>query len=201
VVLVTLAKIELTEQEEDKKEKQEGAWKEERESRHGLEQVTVGRIIDGDTFETSDGRRVRLVGVNTPESTSRTEEHGKEASRYTTSKLEGKQVWMQKDVSDMDRYSRYLRIIWLEVPANDRNENEMRTKMLNADLVLNGYAEPSTYIPDVKYSAYFMKFAREARDQHTGLWAFGDKGTTRGDLDSTTAPNQNRSSSLSFDAK
>lgn len=65
--------------------------------------------------------------------------------------------------------------------------------MLNADLVLNGYAEPSTYIPDVKYSAYFVKFAREARDQHTGLWAFGDEGTTKGDLDSTTASNSNSS--------
>jgi micrococcal nuclease len=172
VVLVTLAKIELTEQEEDKKEKQEGAWKEERESRHGLEQVTVGRIIDGDTFETSDGRRVRLVGVNTPESTSRTEEHGKEASRYTTSKLEGKQVWMQKDVSNRGRYSRYLRIVWLEVPSNIMDENEIRTKMFNAYLVLNGYAEPSTFIPDVKYRTYFVKFAREAREGNTGLWAF-----------------------------
>ncbi|MCQ6276010.1 thermonuclease family protein [Bacillus sp. V3B] len=170
-----IAKAESMKQEEDKKEKQEGAWKEERESRHGLERVTVGRVIDGDTFETADGRRVRLVGVNTPESIIRTEEYGKEASSYTALKLEGKQVWMQKDVSDTDRYSRYLRIIWLEVPTNAMNENEMRTKMLNADLVLNGYAEPSTYIPDVKYSAYFLKFAREARDQHTGLYG----GTTR----------------------
>lgn len=85
-----------------------------------MERVAVGRIVDGDTFETSDGRRVRLVGVNTPESTSRTEAYGKEASNYTTSKLEGKQVWMQKDVSDRDRYSRYLRIVWLQVPANDK---------------------------------------------------------------------------------
>ena len=86
------AETESTEQEEDKKEEQN--------SRHGLECVTVGRVIDGDTFESSDGRRVRLVGVNTPESTIRTEAYGKEASYYTTSKLEGKQVWIQKDVSD-----------------------------------------------------------------------------------------------------
>ena len=159
-----IAETESTKQEEDKKEEQD--------SRSGFEGVTVGRVIDGDTFETSDGRRVRLVGVNTPESTIKAEAYGKEASSYTTSKLEGKQVWMQKDVSNRDRYSRYLRIVWLEVPSNDRDENEIRTKMLNADLVLNGYAEPSTFIPDVKYRAYFVKFAREARDRNTGLWAF-----------------------------
>src|SRR3954452_15860469 len=96
----------------------------ERGDRHGLERVTVGRVIDGDTFETSDGRRIRLVGVNTPESITRIEGYGKEASSYTTSKLKGKQVWMQRDVSDVDCYSRYLRMIWLEVPTNDRDEHE-----------------------------------------------------------------------------
>ena len=90
---------------------------------------------------------------------------------------------MQKDVSNRDRYSRYLRIVWLEVPSNDMDENEIRTKMFNAHLVLKGFAEPSTFIPDVKYRAYFVKFAREAREQHTGLWAFCDEGTTKGDLD------------------
>ena len=160
-----IAETESTKQEEDKKEEQD--------SRPGFECITVGRVIDGDTFETSDGRRVRLVGVNTPESTIRAEAYGKEASSYTISKLEGKQVWMQKDVSNRDRYSRYLRIVWLEVPSNDMDENEIRTKMFNAYLVLNGYAEPSTFIPDVKYRTYFVKFAREARDHNTGLWAFG----------------------------
>ncbi|EKN70597.1 prophage LambdaCh01 nuclease domain-containing protein [Neobacillus bataviensis LMG 21833] len=150
----------------------------------GLELITVGRVVDGDTFVTSDGRKVRLVGVNTPESTTRHEEYGKEASNYTTSKLNGKQVWIQKDVSETDRYSRLLRIVWLSVPTNDMDENEIRTKMYNADLVLNGYAEPSTYPPDVKYSEYFVKFAREARTASKGLWAFGEQGTTKGDLDS-----------------
>lgn len=63
------------------------------------------------------------------------------------------------------------------------DENEIKTKMFNADLVLNGYAEPSTYPPDVKYSEQFVKFAPEARNQGSGLWAFGENGTTKGDLD------------------
>lgn len=155
----------------------------------GLELITVGRVVDGDTFVTSDGRKVRLVGVNTPESTTRHEQYGKEASNYTNSKLNGKQVWMQKDVSETDRYGRLLRIVWFSVPSNDMDENEIRTKMFNADLVLNGYAEPSTYPPDVKYSDFFVKFAREAREANKGLWGFGSQGTTKGDLDSSSGNN------------
>ncbi|MFC0270634.1 thermonuclease family protein [Metabacillus herbersteinensis] len=162
-----------------------------------LELITVGRVIDGDTFETSDGRKVRLVGVNTPESTSKVEEYGKNASNYTVSKLNEKQVWIQKDVSDTDRYNRSLRIVWLEIPTDDMDENEIRTKMFNADLVLNGYAEPSSYPPDIKYSDYFVKFAREARHENTGLWAFGEEGTTKGDLDTKLVDSSNNSSSSS----
>ncbi|WP_423802623.1 thermonuclease family protein [Neobacillus sp. SAB-20_R2A] len=152
----------------------------------GLELVTVGRVVDGDTIVTSDGRKVRFVGVNTPESTTRHEVYGKEASNYTKSKLEGKQVWLQKDVSSTDRYGRYLRIIWMGVPTNDMDEAEIRSKMYNADLVLNGYAEPSTYPPDVKYSEFFVKFAREAREANKGLWSYGADGTTKGDLDGSS---------------
>jgi micrococcal nuclease len=151
--------------------------------RFHLEAVTIERVVDGDTLKLTDGRRIRLIGVNTPESTKRTEEYGKEASQYTTSKLNGKQVWIQKDISETDRYDRLLRIVWVDIPTDDMNEKEIRTKMFNADLVINGYAEPSTFQPDVKYSDYFIKFAREAREQNTGLWAYGENGTTRGDLD------------------
>ncbi|QHE60351.1 nuclease [Rossellomorea vietnamensis] len=167
----------------------------------GMEEVLITRVVDGDTVELKDGRKVRLIGVNTPESTTRTEEYGKEASKYTTEKLEGKTVWLQKDVSETDRYNRSLRLIWLEIPKDDMDEEEIRTKMFNADLVLNGYAEPSTYNPDVKYSEYFVKFAREARENGTGLWAYGENGTTKGDLDpkeekkTTTATTPKSSSS------
>ncbi|MDX8344514.1 thermonuclease family protein [Rossellomorea sp. YZS02] len=191
------AKEEEKEKAEVEQEQQELAYT------SGLEEVLVTRVVDGDTVELKDGRKVRLIGVNTPESTTRTEEYGKEASNYTTEKLEGKTVWLQKDVSETDRYNRSLRLIWLEIPKDDMDEEEIRTKMFNADLVLNGYAEPSTYNPDVKYSDYFVKFAREARENETGLWAYGENGTTKGDLDSnkekktTTASTPKSSSSTS----
>lgn len=176
----------LAKAEEEAKAKAEAEAKAQEEAtieKLGLMAVVVGRVVDGDTIETTDGQKIRFIGVNTPESTTKTETFGKEASNYTTSKLYGQQVWIQKDVSDTDRYGRLLRIIWLAIPTDDMNETEIRAKMFNADLVLNGYAEPSTYPPDVKYSEYFVKFAREARESGTGLWAFGTDGTTKGDLD------------------
>lgn len=181
---------EKAEEEQEAKEAAEKAKKEDAARQQqelvknlNLEAVIVGRVIDGDTIELEDGRKVRLVGVNTPESTTRTEEYGKEASQYTKSKLDGAKVWLQKDVSETDRYQRLLRIVWLAIPTDLMNEDEIRKKMFNADLVLKGYAEPSTYPPDVKYSDYFVEFAREAREKNTGLWAYGENGTTKGDLD------------------
>ncbi|AVO22622.1 thermonuclease family protein [Aeribacillus composti] len=187
---------ELAKQEAEKKQKEKVA-------NLGLVAATVARVVDGDTFELTDGRKVRLIGVNTPESTTRTEPYGKEASSYTKSKLEGKQVWLQKDVSETDRYGRLLRIVWLQVPNDDMNEKEIRSKMFNADLVLNGYAEPSTYPPDVKYAEYFRKFAREAREKEVGLWAYGENGTTRGDLDpkSSSQSSNNSSSNTSSSSR
>ncbi len=73
--------------------------------------------------------------------------------------------------------------MWQGVPVDDMDESEIRSKMFNADLVINGFAEPSTYPPDVKYSEHFVKFAREAREKKQGLWGFGENGTTKGDLD------------------
>lgn len=153
----------------------------------GLVVATVSDVVDGDTITLSDGSKVRLIGVNTPESTNKTEEYGKEASDYTTTALKGKTVYLQKDVSETDRYGRLLRLVWLDIPTSVTDENEIREKMFNAKLVLDGYAEPSTYDPDVTYSEYFKDFAREARESSTGLWAIAEEGTTKGDLD-TIAP-------------
>ncbi|CAM4200468.1 thermonuclease family protein [Geobacillus stearothermophilus] len=198
-----------SEQKESNAEAQKQAQLSSLIKKFGLQAAIVSRVVDGDTFELSDGRKVRLIGINTPESTTRTEEYGKEASNYTKSKLEGKRVYLQKDVSETDQYGRLLRIVWLSVPTNDMNENEIRSKMFNANLVINGYAEPSTYPPDVKYADYFRKFAREAREANRGLWAYGEYGTTKGDFDpketerksSNSSTNRSSGSSSSSNAK
>lgn len=140
--------------------------------------ATVTRVVDGDTMDVSyeDGstQRIRFIGVNTPETkhpTKGVEFYGHEASNYTKDSLTGKSVYLQKDVSDTDQYGRGLRYVWLEIPSDENSEQEIRSKMFNAILVLNGYANVMTYPPDVKYAEHFKAFQSEAKASNTGLWS------------------------------
>lgn len=144
---------------------------------------TVTKHVDGDTvYVKINGQeyKLRLIGVNTPETKhpqKGVEYYGKEASNYTKSKLLGKTVYLEKDVSETDKYGRLLRYIWLEPPTKLTKE-EIKTKMFNAILVANGYAQVATYPPDVKYQDYFLEFEREARSKNIGLWGKPDEPTS-----------------------
>lgn len=148
----------------------------------GFEKVTVSRAVDGDTLVLSDGRRVRFIGVDSPEYTSKVEPYGKEASDFTKGYLTGKTVYLEKDVSETDKYGRLLRYVWISIPASI-NDSEIRTKMFNAILVLNGYAQIATYPPDVKYQDYFIKYNSEARDGKKGLWSISESSTANSSAD------------------
>jgi len=102
------------------------------------------------------------------------EYYGPEAEKYTHSQLDGKQIWLQKDVQERDKYGRLLAYIWLEQPASD-SESEIRAKMYNAKLLLDGYAQVMTIPPNVKYADLFVKLQREVREGGRGLWGDGDQ--------------------------
>ena len=133
------------------------------------EGVLIERVVDGDTFVLEGGQRVRLIGVDTPESVhpdkSKNTEFGKTASAFAKEALEGKRVIMEKDVSDTDRYGRLLRYVYLEDGT-----------FFNEYLVKEGYAKVYTYPPDVKFSDVFVEAERYARENNKGLWAFDDEG-------------------------
>lgn len=160
-----------------------------------FEKAVVTRHVDGDTVYVKIGNKeckVRFIGINCPESTIRLDPYGKEASNYTKSKLLGKTIYLQKDVSNTDKYGRLLRYVWLQKPTSI-NEKEIRSKMFNAILVINGYAQAATYPPDVKYSNYFVKFQSEARNKNIGLWGkkYSNSSTTK-KVVSTQSKNFNR---------
>lgn len=193
-------KEEQTKKEEQKKKDEESKKIEEEKknklSEFNLVEAKVKRVVDGDTIELEDGKKVRLIGINTPESTTKHEPYGKEASNYTKSELEGKTVYLEKDVSETDRYGRLLRYVWINIPK-DKSETEIRTNMFNALLALNGFAQQSTYPPDVKYQNYFGKYAAEARKNNKGLWAIDPNGTTKGDNNKVAKSNSNNSKNKS----
>lgn len=131
----------------------------------GLTPAQVIRVVDGDTLVAAiNGQeyKVRLIGVDAPETVNPTkgiQPYGPEASAYTKSKLEGKTVWLERDVSETDRYGRLLAYVWLEDGT-----------LFNASLILYGYAQVFTWPPDVKYVDYFVRLQRLAQSAGAGLW-------------------------------
>ncbi len=123
------------------------------------------RVVDGDTIEVSVNGvvyKVRYIGIDTPETVDPRRPvgyFGKEASAKNTELVLGKVVRMEKDISDMDKYGRYLRYVYVD------------DLMINKELVRLGYAKVSTYPPDVKYVTVFLNAEREARDNKRGLWS------------------------------
>lgn len=144
--------------------------------------ATVTRVVDGDTIDVSfngKSEKVRFIGVNTPETKDPrkpVEPYGKEAAAYTT-QLAGKEVYLELDVQERDKYGRLLAYIWLERPSS-RSEADVRTKMFNARLLLDGYAQVMTIPPNVRYADAFVQFQREARSANKGLWSLPPSGSS-----------------------
>ena len=131
------------------------------------------RVVDGDTIVVDiDGMdyKVRLIGVNTPESVA-TEEYlektgkkntaeGKQASEYTKDVLKDTDtVYLEMDTSDKDKYDRLLRYVWLELPDDEFDTYEVSEKMLNAMLIKDDMAEVEIYHPDDMYEKQFKEIA------------------------------------------
>lgn len=130
------------------------------------ETATVTRVIDGDTVELSDGRKLRYIGIDTPESVDPrrgVECFGKEAAEKNRELVLGKSVTLEKDVSETDRFGRLLRYVYVE--------NEGVRLFINEQLVKDGYAQSSHYPPDVKYQTQFDAAETTARESQSGLWS------------------------------
>ena len=122
------------------------------------------RVVDGDTIEVEiegESYKVRYIGIDTPELHHPTKPVGyyaQEAYEKNRELVEGKTVFLEKDVSETDRYGRLLRYVYVG------------DVFVNAYLVQRGYALVSTYPPDVKYQERFLELQREAREGGRGLW-------------------------------
>lgn len=124
-------------------------------------EAVVERVVDGDTFVLVGGERVRLIGVDTPESVksgSPVECFGPAASTFLKELIAGKTVRLVRDVSDRDRYGRLLRYAYLG------------DTFINETLVRSGYATVATFPPDVRELEKFRVAEREARTAQVGLW-------------------------------
>lgn len=147
-----------------------------------LQEAVVTKVTDGDTLHVSvEGRdeKVRLIGINTPESVApqegRNTEEGVEASDYMKSILHvGDTVYLQPDTESEDKYGRLLRYVWTARPDSLTDRAAVEASMLNARLVADGYAVAHRYAPNDAYADVFADIQDEARASGVGLWTEGD---------------------------
>ncbi len=142
------------------------------------ETAVVERVVDGDTIHVSINNKtftVRFIGLDAPESVhpdkTRNTPQGILAASFVKQALPpGKIVYLSKDVSQTDQYGRLLRYVWLNQPNEINSDQEIRSSMFNAILILEGYAYQKTYPPDVSYVEPFIIYQREAKKAKRGLW-------------------------------
>ena len=123
----------------------------------------VTKIVDGDTIQIEGGKKVRYIGINTPELKG-SQCFAKEAKERNSQLVAGKRIRLQKDVSETDKYGRLLRFVYTE-----------QGEFVNNLLVLEGYALSTSYPPDISKQTLFRKSQQDAIQQNRGLWKAGCK--------------------------
>lgn len=108
----------------------------------------VSRVIDGDTFVLNNGKSVRLIGIDAPEYKERCFD---ESKQKLSNILLGKEIRLQKDTSETDKYNRLLRYVYIN------------NSFVNAEMIKGGYATALSIYPDTKYAQTFKMLEDDAQ--------------------------------------
>lgn len=123
--------------------------------------TTVTRVTDGDTLVVSDGTRIRLIGVDTPELAS-DDCFSAEATDHMTSLVgPGTRVRLVYDVGRLDRYDRTLAYVYRQSDG----------LFVNLALATDGFAQQLTVPPNVRHAEDFGHAVADARTANRGLWS------------------------------
>jgi len=139
--------------------------------------IAVTHVYDGDTIKLTNGEKVRLIGIDTPESSQNKKlfrdaarsgqdikkilAMGHAAAEYTRALLNGRRVRLEFDIEKRDKYGRLLAYVY-------RADDGL---FINEDIIGNGYAYPMTIPPNVRHADEFKKLFREAQKSKRGLWS------------------------------
>ncbi len=126
----------------------------------------VAFVVDGDTVRVQlngdefNEYAVRYIGIDAPER--ETEPLWAESAEANEELIEGREVFLEPDVSDTDQHGRLLRHVWL--PTDDGWLN------INAELVRLGMADARSYPPDTLWDSEYAAAESEARAARLGIW-------------------------------
>lgn len=123
----------------------------------------VERVVDGDTLLLENGARVRLIGVDCPESVKPdhpVEAWGPEAAEFTRRFIGGREVRLEFDDERVDKYDRFLAYVYVD------------DRMLNDALVRAGLARATLhYNFSDAMKRRFREAQAEAREAGSGMWS------------------------------
>lgn len=112
----------------------------------------VARVIDGDTLVLNTSQKVRLSGINTPETQ---ECYYEQAKQRLMELVLNKEVVLERDITDIDRYNRLLRYVYVN------------NTMINLVMVKEGYARVyDKYKDDTKY----YDLLKLSEPDNIGIW-------------------------------
>jgi endonuclease YncB( thermonuclease family) len=128
------------------------------------EATTVKYVIDGDTVILSDDRKVRLIGIDTPEIGYGDHPSGPgaiQAKNFLKQLLaQNPSVYLIYDQEHFDRHNRTLAHLFLS-----NNDN------VQATLLREGLATPLTIPPNLQFIDCYRQQSNKARESRRGLWA------------------------------
>ncbi len=123
----------------------------------------VKYVIDGDTIVLQDGRKVRYIGINSPETAHRDkpgEPFGRQATEYNRKLVQGRQVHIVPAGDRIDRFGRVLAFVYL------RDGRMVNEKMLKA-----GMAHICFFSRDLEKKNFLLQAQLFAINSHKGIWS------------------------------
>ena len=131
----------------------------------------VKKVFDGDSILLSDGREIRYIGIDAPETGGNrpAEYGGAEAADANENLIDSEEVSLEFDAEPTDSYGRTLAYVYV---GED---------MVNLTLVRSGVALAVPYPPNLRHWKDLEAAMDEARRAKRGLWADPDRWMVRAD--------------------
>jgi len=168
---------------------------------HATEFVTVTNVIDGETLKLSNGKTVRLTGIDVPASSKNTKlkddikitgkdaevliAAGKGAAKFMRKLVKNEEVVLEFDQKEAEKSGKLLAYAYfyldpglnMEIPEDwyaelcPGTEERQLRVFLNATLIKMGLARARATPPNIKFQDLLSKQQEEAETKKRGLWA------------------------------
>jgi len=123
---------------------------------------TVKWVNDGDTIVLTNQKRVRYIGINSPEidhDGQKAQPLGYAARTFNKQMVLNRKIRLEFDQERQDRYGRLLAYIFLPDGI-----------FLNERMLQKGYAFFLYHMPNLKYNQRLLKAQQEAMKARKGIW-------------------------------